>query len=521
MTRRSIAYLKRFGLVVALIGAMAALQPGNASVATADVSSIVTSGSPDKNALQETGIDALPGSYVAASPKPGSKNSNVGTAADDSVGTTQISPPEPGSKNYQGDAQAAPPSSITAAELAGSGSLLTCSASGNLNWTTTSGIFEVIRQCTLTVPQGGWVFISADGSMAREDGEYEAQFRIGIDNTAGDPNIDRWVNVYNDSGDGTDKSVALSVLREVSPGAHTFYFLGSRYSGAGTVLVYDPTLTVIFVPASHSQVRTCGASGNLNWTTTSSTFEVIRQCALSVPQEGWVFMSTDGSAALSDGEYEAQFRIGIDDTSGDTNIDRWVNVYNDGGDGTDESVALSVLKQVTPGTHSFYFLGSRYSGAGTGLLYDPTLTVIYVPSPGAAAVSCGASGNLNWTTTSNSFEVIRQCTLSVPQEGWAFISADGSTAWQDGEYEARFRIGIDNTGGDANIDRWIDVYTDSGDGTDKSVALSALKHVTAGTHTFYFLGSRPSGAGTLLLYDPTLTVTVPGARLYLPLVIKG
>jgi hypothetical protein len=51
--------------------------------------------------------------------------------------------------------------------------------------------------------------------------------------------------------------------------------------------------------------------------------------------------------------------------------------------------------------------------------------------------------------------------------------------------------------------------------------LSVLKPVTAGTHTFYFLGKRYSGTATVLVYDPTLTVIAPGACVYLPLVVKG
>jgi len=521
-------HLKRFGLV-ALIGVMVILQLGKASVATGGISPkttptpTATRVSPNKDGVPQTGIGTLQGSFVAATPEPGSKNYDVGIAVDDSVGTTHATPPDPGSKNYESNAQAVPAPGITAAELAASGSLITCGASGNLNWTTTSSSFEVIRQCTLSVPQNGWVFISADSSVARTDGEYEAQFRIGIDSTIGDADIDRWVNVYNDSGDGTDKSVALSVLKQVTAGSHTFYLLGRRYSGTGTVLLYDPTLTVIFVPATDSELLTCGASGNLSWTMTSSSFEVIRQCTLSVPQEGWVFISADSSAAQQDDEYEAQFRIGIDSTIGDVDIDRWVNVYNDSGDGTDESVALSALRQVTAGTHTFYFLGNRYSGAGTALLYDPTLTVVYIPSPSSTALTCGVADDSDWMTTSSSFEVIRQCTLSVPQEGWAFISADSSPARMDGEYEAQFRIGIDDsTIGDVDIDRWVNVYNDSGDGTDKSVALSVLKQVTAGTHTFYFLGRRYSGAGTVFAYDPSLSVIVPGgARIYLPWIMKG
>jgi hypothetical protein len=237
-----------------------------------------------------------------------------------------------------------------------------------------------MRQCSMTAPQSGYVFISANGSVARTNGPYEAQFEIGIDSPAGDANVDRWVNVYNDSGDGSDESVALSVLKPVNAGSHTFYFLGKRYAGSGTVLVYDPTLTVIYLPAANATALSCGASGNLNWTTTAGSLAVVRQCSLAAPQAGWVFISADGSLARQNGEYEAQFEIDIDSTAGDGNIDRWVNVYNDSGDGSDKSVALSVLKNVNAGNHTFYFLGKRYSGSGTVLVYDPTLTVI---GPGA------------------------------------------------------------------------------------------------------------------------------------------
>ena len=324
-------------------------------------------------------VDTSSGTTVAATPEPSSKNYGGETAVDSSSGTTVAATPDPASKNYGSDGQASTPLGDIVASLSAGGSLVACGASGNLSWSTTSSGFQVIRQCTLSVPQDGWVFISADGSLARMNGEYEAQFEIGIDTTSGDGNIDRWVNVYNDTGDGTDESVALSVLKPVTVGTHTFYSLGRRYYGTATVLVYDPTLTVVFIPAANTEILPCGASGALGWSTTSSGFQVIRQCTLSVPQDGWVFISADGSLGRLGGEYEAQFEIGIDSTSGDWNIDRWVNVYNDTGDGTDRSVALSVLKPVTAGTHTFYFLGSRYDGTATVLVYDPTLTVVFIP----------------------------------------------------------------------------------------------------------------------------------------------
>jgi hypothetical protein len=380
--------------------------------------------------------------------------------------------------------------------------VLNCSVSGNLNWTSSSGVFGVIQQCTMNVQEDGWVLIKANGSMARSDGEYEALFNIGIDSTAGDSNIDRWVNVYNDSGDGTDESVVLSVIKPVTAGNHTFNFLGRRYAGSGTVNVFDPTLSVVFLPAQ--KMPNCSASGSMNWATSSATFSELRQCTMNVPEDGWVLITADGSMARSDGEYEASFSIGIDSTTGDPDIDRWVNVYNDSGDGTDKSVALSIMKHVTAGNHIFNFLGSRYTGSGTVTVYDPTLSVVFVPSKKMA--SCSASGNMTWKTTSSTFSEMRQCTMNVPKDSWVLITADGSMARSDGEYEALFNIGIDSTTGDSNIDRWVNVYNDSGDGTDESVALSVMKPVTAGNHTFNFLGRRYAGSGTVTVYDPTLSV---------------
>jgi hypothetical protein len=50
-------------------------------------------------------------------------------------------------------------------------------------------------------------------------------------------------------------------------------------------------------------LSTCGASGYANWTTTSPSFDVIRQCSLTLPQAGFVFISTNGSVGLEDSKY--------------------------------------------------------------------------------------------------------------------------------------------------------------------------------------------------------------------------
>lgn len=456
-------------------------------------------------------------------PAPSDKNGGAWQSSGSAAAETAPASPGPGSKNSPDRRQPTIQADQMAAMLAAGGSLITCGGTANTSWTTVSSSYQVVRQCTLTLPSDGKVFISADGSLARSDGEYEAAFMIGIDDTVnGENDTDRWVNVYSDSSDGTDKSVAISVLKPVTAGEHTFYFLGSRNDGAGTVLVYYPSFTVIFIPSSSAQIIACGASADTDWGTVSSDFEVIQECTLNAPQTGWAFIAANGSLARYNGEYEANFRIGIDNSSsGEVDTDRWVDVYSDGGDGTDEIVALSALKPVPAGAHTFSFLGSRYYGAGAVHVYDPTLAVIFIPAASVQAVACGASADIGWWTTSSDFAVIQECTLNVPQGGWVFLTANGSLAFEDDEYEANFVIGIDNTvNGEGDTHRWVNIYNDSIDGTDKSVAISALKPVTAGAHTFYFLGRRYAGAGRVRVYDPTLAVIAPGAQTYVPLITK-
>jgi hypothetical protein len=138
---------------------------------------------------------------------------------------------------------------------------------------------------------------------------------------------------------------------------------------------------VIFTPSVNTQVVAAGASDTANWSTTNSSLQVVRQCTLTAPRDGQVFIAADTSLGRLDGDYEARLTLGMDNTNGDADIDRWVNVYSDTGDGTDKNGALSILKPVAAGVHTFYLLASRYAGAGTVNLYRSALTAIFVDGP--------------------------------------------------------------------------------------------------------------------------------------------
>jgi hypothetical protein len=499
---KRLASLLVIGVLIAMLpnGAMGAHTPG-----TANTEWRLEGG--DRFRVAEP--DVASGLSLSVSSELGAESDHPGARTQSSEDIIAPAHPHPETRAHSERPQPMALPGPAASVLAADGSPVACGASGGDDWMTTADTFTVIRQCTLTVPYDGWVFMSADSSLGRLDGAYEALFSIGIDGAAGDADLDRWVNVYDDAGDGTDKVVALSMLKPITTGVHTFSFLGKRYNGAGTVLAYNPSLSVVSMPSAGSRLLARGASGDMDWKTTSSSFEVIRQCTLTVPADGWVFLSANGSLGWEDGAYEAAFSASIDNTSGDPDLERRVNVYDDAGDGTDESVALSALKPVTAGTHTFYFLGRALAGTSTVLVFDPTLTAIYVPPLATTPLICGASGGTDWETRSSSLEVVRQCTLTVPYDRWVFLSADGTLGNKDGEYEANLRIGVDSTIGDPDVDRWVNVYDDGGDGTDRVVALSMLKPVTAGVHTFFLLGRRHDGTGTVLVRDPTLTALLP------------
>ncbi|HEX6288627.1 MAG TPA: hypothetical protein VFZ66_05520 [Herpetosiphonaceae bacterium] len=462
----------------------------------------------------------IAGSTVEMPPPPGSKNATT-QPTHDPHGVTSSGPALPGTKNDDGDLSAA-----SSAAAAGTGWRFTaCGTIQDGGWTTTSNSFETIRSCTLTLPENGFVYLIGSTALGRNNGDFEARLNVSIDSASGNAATDRWINVYGDSGDGTDKNAQVTLLAPVSAGTHTFYFLGARYNGAGTLQLYDPSLSVLYFPGSSGDVLACGVASNTVWTTTADSFQEIRSCGLNVPKSGFVYLNGTTSAGLgSGGAYEGRFRLGVDTVSGTASSDRWVNVYTDSGDGTDEAVATSLLTSVSAGTHTFYFSGARYNGTGTVQLYDPSLSVLYFPAPNVTAKVCGAGGSDTWTNSTTTYSIIRSCTLNVPDNGFAFIDASASAGLNStgagNDWEGQFRVGVDNDTGSSLFDRWVNVYTDSGDGTDRIVAISGLVNISRGVHTFYFVGRRYAGNGTLRLYSPSLTVIVPGATHYIPMIAK-
>jgi hypothetical protein len=252
-------------------------------------------------------------------------------------------------------------------------------------------------------------------------------------------------------------------------------------------------------------------------TFSSLDFEVVRACTIDSSQGGVVTIIASSSLGLQTNtvadEYEAQFRLDVDSTSGNGATDRWVNTYADAGDGSGKSVALSATQTVTPGPHTYYMLVRRNAGTGTVLLHDTSLSVVLVPAAVAASTTCGVSANSTFATVSAAFVSVASCALTVPDGGAAFLLGTASVGLSsnqpNSEFEAQFGLSIDAESADLDTtDRWVNSYVDSGDGVDETVAVSVLQPVTAGPHLFYLLARRDAGTGTVTIYDAALSVIV-------------
>jgi hypothetical protein len=358
------------------------------------------------------------------------------------------------------------------------------------------------------VPVSGHLFVSANGSAGYQDAYTRALFRIVI-NDGQMRATDRYLSVFSDTGDGSDASVALSGLFPVMPGDYTVELVGQRDSGTGTMRVYDPALSVLFIPGTSIDIMTCRDMDPTMYITTSDEYQVMRSCTLNLPSDGWAFVAADATAWGLSTPFEAAFDIGIDSTTGTSDATRWVDAYQATGRGVDRTVAMTMLKPVTAGRHSFNFLARRHTGTSDIRVASPALSVIYIPATSPHVASCNVLDSTPWETTSGDFAVVRQCSIKIPKDSVAFMAADANLGMSNGTFEAHLRLGIDSPDGFDGTDRYTNVYADSHDGTDDSAALSVLKPVAAGSHTFYFLGRSMLGIGTTLLRYPTLTVLVP------------
>ena len=372
--------------------------------------------------------------------------------------------------------------------------------------------------CTIAAPSAGKVLVMASASAARDTTDVEARYQLAVNGT---PSIatDRWVNVTADATDGTDRSVAVSQLVDVGAGNHSFSLNTLRYAGTGNVQSYDPTIWAVFIPDG-SPYATCAAQGNAIFDTVDPAFTTVRSCNLNVTQPSRVLVLATASAGYLNADSEGRLRVGVDNAIGHAASDRWFNVYADGGDGTDRSVATQYAAPVAAGSHTITLSASRYSGTGTSRLYDASLVAIAVPTASTGLQLCSSTTGATWTNADTSYTNLATCDITAPEAGTALVVGTGSGGIDDGgtAWEGQFRLGTTNVGS-AQSDRWVNTVTDAADGDDVAVAASYGTPVPAGPRTFYFVGRRYAGTGTLRVYNPAVAALfVPDPDLTAPTV---
>jgi hypothetical protein len=144
-------------------------------------------------------------------------------------------------------------------------------------------------------------------------------------------------------------------------------------------------------------------------------------------------------------------------------------------------------------------------------LKDPTLRVLFFPLPNATAKTCGLSSAVGYLSDSTNFVAFSTCTLYIRQSGFVFVdaSAGAGLSATGGEWEGQFSVGVDNAFVVSRFSHWVNVYSDSGKGTNRALAICGLIGVTRGMHTFYFVGKRYAGTGQMLVWTPSITVIAP------------
>jgi hypothetical protein len=397
--------------------------------------------------------------------------------------------------------------------------MLTCGDQLDGAHSQTSGTFTSVVDCEITAPTSGTAIVLGSSGLGFVDQDYEALLSLGFDEptapTFGDPKS-RYVNIYGDAGgNGTDKTTTVQSTFPVTAGSHSFYLLALRQSGLGTMSLFDPSISVIFVPDDEPGVEVCSETDGETYLNSTTTFTELAKCTIAAPSAGSVLTLASGSAALSGGAYEANFRLGLDEsTTGSAQTDRYINIYPDSGDGTDETVAVNWLTPVTAGTHTMSFIGQRFgssSGTGTVQVYDPSLIALYIANDAPGAKVCSATGSDTYDNATSSFTTVRGCTLDLDEESdvLAIGGASAAMPFPQGaanEWEGQFSLGV---AGGASIDRFVNVYYDGagGDGTDRTLTASALfQGVPAGERSFQLLGRRNDGTGTVRLFSHSLSV---------------
>jgi hypothetical protein len=414
--------------------------------------------------------------------------------------------------------------------------LIMCSGTG-VDASITSGALATVAECDVTVPQNGWLYVAANGTVWAEGSPVDGSFRIGVDAVTW--TYDRAVSVHTDALKVRQKVASINALRSIGPGTHTVSFQARRSDGTGTLRLTLPTISVIFIPSTGS-FRACSAVQEGAWTTDLTTSQPVVSCDISAPTSGYLFYAVNGWLSAPTGTYEAFYRVQHDSSlppGSEDNTYRRQDVYEDVFGGGDDTFTATGIRWVDAGTRTTTLRVGKWGGSGTGTvtLNDATVSAFFFEPIQAQAQVCRDLPGESWFTPFQYFDDARLCDLSLPSPSKVFLSADGYSGmyvpsapypFPVGPYRMGARLGVDSSSGIASTQREVNVVSDPRDMSDMSFANVAVKPVRGGAHRVYWSGALLSNpaSGTAAVYRVGLTAiaipdpTQPSELVYLPLI---
>ncbi|NYE37527.1 hypothetical protein F4692_002660 [Nocardioides cavernae] len=150
---------------------------------------------------------------------------------------------------------------------------------------------------------------------------------------------------------------------------------------------------------------------------------------------------------------------------------------------------------------------ARPLGLALTLLATASVVLVMPAVPATAApalnpLECHHAVDGTDFTSGTDVSDLVSCSIVAPSDGKVVLVATASVAYDTADSEALYEVAVDGAVG--RNQRWVDVSSAPGDGTDRSVAITALTSVTDGSHTFTMRVRRSAGTGRIATYDPSV-----------------
>jgi hypothetical protein len=162
------------------------------------------------------------------------------------------------------------------------------------------------------------------------------------------------------------------------------------------------------------------------------------------------------------------------------------------------------------GSHTIRLLGKSENPPEPVRLEEASLSAIFIPES-SDLLAC-YDDDSEWSTSTVNYGTILKCTLQVPEDGWAFVTADATVRWQSLDQVLDLGFLFDSA---TKPEGGTHLGAHTGTWSYSPAATSFLKQVTKGDHSFSLVGRRNTGTGQVDVFYPVLNVIyIPTSSAY-------